>query len=172
MVLGPNSKSWPNGARFQEILVLADLHFANNLNLQKSSKTMPFFKMTRKCALAKCFEFLKYWFENLVSSLKHILDGIFFILSLTHLKRGTGLKLEKLTKRCSISWNPGFSWFGLCQQSKFSEIVKNYVIFQDDPKVRTSKMSRVLKILVWKFSLVFFKTFSRRNIFYFIINTL
>ena len=57
-------------------------------------------------------------------------------------------------------WLGSFSWFGLCQRSKSSKIVKIYVIFQDDPKVRTSKVPRVLKILVWKFSLLFFKTFS------------
>ena len=149
MVLGPNSKSWPNGARFQEILVLADLHFANNLNLQKPSKTMSFFKMTRKCALAKCLGFWKYWFENLVQcTLKPFLEGIFFILSLTHCGRGTGPKLEKLTKGCSISWNPGFSWFGLCQQSTSSKFIKNYFIFQDDPKVHTRKVYRFLNILV------------------------
>ena len=173
MELGPNSKSWPNGVRFCEIIVLADFDFAENQNPQKSSKTMLFFKITQKCALVKCLDFWRYWFKKLVwCSLNTFLEEIFFILSLTHLKRGTGLKLEKLTKRCSISGNPCFSWFALCQQSKSSKIVKNYVIFQDDPKVRTRKMSRVLKILVWKFSLVFFKTFSRRNIFYFIINTL
>ena len=171
MLLGPNSKSWPNGDRFREILVLADLDFANNLNPQKSSKTMWFFKMTRKCALAKCLEFWRYWFKNLVlCSVNTFLEEIFFISSLTHFRRGIGPKLEKLTKRCSISWIPGFNWFGLCQQSKSSKIVKNYVIFQDDPEVRTRKVSWVLKILFWKFSLVFFKPFSRGHIFYFIIN--
>ena len=157
MVLGPNSKSWPNGARFCEILVLADLDFVKYLNPQKLSKTMWFFKMNRKCTIAKCLDFWIHLSENLVQcSLKPFLEGIFFILSLTHCRRGTGPKLEKLTKGCSISWNPGFSWFGLCQQSTSSKFIKNYVIFQDDPKVHTRKVYRFLNILVWKFSLVFF----------------
>ena len=140
MVLGPNSKSWPNGARFQEILVLADLHFANNLNLQKPSKTMSFFKITQKCALVKCLDFWRYWFKKLVwCSLNTFLEEIFFILSLTDSRLGTGPKLEKLTKRCSILWNHSFSWFWLCRKSKSSKIVKTMWLFKITQKCALAK---------------------------------
>ena len=138
MVLGQNLKIWPNVPLCLEILVLADLDFPNNQNPQKSSKTMLFFKITQKCALVKCLDFWRYWFKKLVwCSLNTFLEEIFFILSLTDSRLGTGPKLEKLTKRCSILWNHSFSWFWLCQKSKSSKIVKNYVTFQDYPKVRT-----------------------------------
>ena len=148
MELGPNSKSWPNGVRFCEIIVLADFDFAKNQNPQKSSKTVLFFKITQKCALVKCLDFWRYWFKKLVwCSLNTFLEEIFFILLLTQFWSGTGPKLENLTKRSFMSRNPSFSWFGLSQQSKSSKIVKNDVIFQDNPKVRTHKVSAFLKIL-------------------------
>ena len=134
---------------------------------------MLFFKITQKCALIKCLDFWRYWFKKLVwCSLNTFLEETYFFLSLTESRLGTGPKLVKLTKRCSILWNHSFSWFWLCQKSKSSKIVKNYVTFQDYPKVRTRKVSPVLKKLVQKFSLVFFKHFSRGDIFYFIINTI
>ena len=47
MELGPNSKSWPNGVRFCEIIVLADFDFAENQNPQKSSKLCDFSRLPK-----------------------------------------------------------------------------------------------------------------------------
>ena len=134
MVLDPNSKSLRNGAWFREILVLADLDFANDLNPQKSSKTMLLFKITQKCALVKCLDFWRYWFKKLVwCSLSTFLEEIFFILSLTHSRLGTGPKLEKLTKRfrfCEIIILADFDIANNLNAQKSSKIMWLFKITQ------------------------------------------